>query len=182
MQRLEELKEVHPEERISLLKEYIQQLRAMLEQRRTPALEEELRAALEMEIETEDELRVLEEKVETPKVREAELEEKIEQERTLEQLTRQEASEDTIKAIAQRPMAELYNRIHYMQESWKDPTEDQRNEMYMLEKGIQEKARQTQQGDYKPDQKAWHQMTAAEEVIHGMKHGDTYQPHSHYKQ
>jgi hypothetical protein len=111
----------------------------------------------------------LEEKTEERKLSR---EEKLELEGLLATAPRR--SEDLFHKIAHRPVQELYSElrnIYDRERSTGVETENDRLRIYSIRRGLEEKKRDMEEGQYKPARQAKHLLTAAEQMAENMYQG-----------
>jgi hypothetical protein len=122
---------------------------------------------------TEREVALIE-KVEVPITKEVRIEELFKpEEGGLEARAREidlRLRED-IRETAQRPIEEIYSElknIYQQQQRTGVETEEQRAEVYVARKALEEKRQATQRGEYAPSEKAETLFTATEDLIRRM--------------
>ncbi len=179
-------KDLPPERRARELQKLIDDLRKEIGERQDDIKRAEHFLAL-----ADEEARLLEQ-VEVPEAKTAPrkkpekidaLEEKTEERKLtreekleLEQLlaTAPPRSEDLFHKIAHRPVQELYSElrnIYDRERSTGIETENDRLRIYSIRRGLEEKKKDMEEGQYKPARQAKHLLTAAEQMAENMYQG-----------
>ncbi len=183
-------KDLAPERRAQELQKLINNLKKEIEERQDDIRQAEHFLAL-----ADEEARVLEQ-VAVPEVKTAPkrkpekieaLEEKTEAKPEQKRLTRTEQqelekllatapprSDELFHRIAHRPVQELYGElrnIYDRERSTGVETARDREMVYAIRKGLEEKKKDMQEGEYKPARQAKHLLTAAEQMAENMYQG-----------
>jgi hypothetical protein len=181
-----EFKDLAPERRARELQKLIDVLKKEIEQKQKDIREAEHLLAL-----ADEEARVIEQ-VEVPEAKPARkraeseaLEEKAEEKKEriarlekleLEQLlkTAPPRSEELFHKIAHRPINELYSElrsIYDRERSTGVETMKDREMIYAIRRGLEEKKKDMAEGEYKADKQAKHLFTAAQQMAESMYQG-----------
>ncbi len=174
----DDIKRMAPERRVDALKELIDSLNHDIKQRQA-----EIQTAFHLLEVAEREIDVLEE-IQLPKKKES-LAEKIgekeeEKPEQLEDLLRTAPrTPEAIERVAHTPINELYSEIRniYNRQSETGIEQaDDRDRLYALQRGLEEKKKDVQEGHYTPAQNAQDLLSKAEEIVDTMykKPGDSY--------
>jgi hypothetical protein len=182
-----QFKDMTPEGRARELQKVIANLKAEIEDR-----QKDIRTAEHFLALAEEEARLLEQVQipsarELPKSEKREIEEKLvpeKEEKKEKRLTRQEQlelekllatapprSEELFHRIAHRPISELYGelrKIYDKERSTGIETQRDRDLIYAISRGIYEKKKDIEEGQYKPARKDKHLLTAAEQMAESM--------------
>lgn len=162
------IEKLSPDKRLQTLKKLIEELQQELRERQA-----QIETAIAMLKTTEKEVELIE-KVEVPKVKEVKIEELFkpaeggleEKARAMEFDLRRE-----IRETSQRPIEEIYRElktIYQQQQKTGVETEEQRIEVYINRKALEEKRQAIRKGEYSPTEKAEILFTATEELIKRM--------------
>lgn len=174
-----EIKQQVPEERLKVLEQVIEDLKKTIatKQKEIQQAEQDIKTAQELLIKADQEQRILEQ-VRTPETKKQEtIEEKTQtappkQEQKLENILSNPVTKpEQLQQIAQRPIAELYselNRINEKERQTGIETQQDREAIYAIRRGIYEKKKDVQEGSYKPTEKAMHLLSAAEQRADSM--------------
>jgi hypothetical protein len=183
-------KDLAPERRMRELQKLIDALKKEIGER-----EKDIRQAEHLLALADEEARVLEQ-VEVPEAKTAPkrkpaktevLEEKTEIKSEPKRLTREEQaelekllatapprSEDLFHKIAHRPINELYSElrnIYDRERSTGVETSQDREMIYAIRRGLEEKKKDMAEGEYKADRQAKHLFTAAQQMAESMYQG-----------
>jgi len=171
----EEFKKLVPQDRVRELQKLLDQLVADIKDK-----EGEIREAQHLLSLAKDESAVLEQVSVPEATKGPELEEitkEKEEERTpLEDILVKAAPKEAAHEVAHRPIQELYSElrsIYDRQSQTGIETAADRNVIYAIGRGLEEKKRDIEAGQYRPAEKAAHLMTAAEEMAENMYKGTT---------
>jgi hypothetical protein len=170
----EQIRKLPPEMRIKALRQVQDKIKKLIEAR-----QKEIVDAQSMLEEAEDELKVLEE-IQAPQQKPVRIEELFrakeepEEDASLERIAeRQAPKKEEIERLAREPIKDLAGRVNYIKNRIYDTgleTEEQRNEIYTLEKAFAEKRKDIEHGNYKPGEKEWGQMTESERSLAYLRH------------
>ncbi len=180
----EEFKNIAPERRTRELQKLINTLKKEIAEK-----QREIREAEHLFILADEEARLLEQMevpetaIETtPRQKESatieklagekkEKDEKALLERLVETIPRKE---ELFREVAQIPIQELYSElktVYQREKSTGVETAQDRNMIYAIAKGIEEKRKNVESGQYSPTQKSRHLLSAAEEIAQNMYRG-----------
>ncbi len=120
-----------------------------------------------------EKIEALEEKTEeAPKERRLSREEQVELEKLL--ATAPPRSEDLFHKMAHRPVTELYSELHKIYDRERQTgieSSRDREMVYAIARGLEEKKKDMEEGQYKPARQAKHLLTAAEQMAESMYQG-----------
>jgi len=180
-----QFKDLTPERRAQELQKLIDNLKKEIDDRQKDIKEAEQRLAA-----ADEEARRLEQ-IEVPEARqprkETSIEERTEekpkraQEAELEKLlaTAPRRSQEIAEQVARRPVQELYGelrKIYQREQQTGVETSQDRELVYAIRRGLEEKKKDVQEGQYNPGAKAKHLLSAAEQMAESMYNstGSTY--------
>lgn len=182
-----QFKDLTPERRARELQKVIENLKNEIEDRQKDLKDAEKRLA-----EAYEEARIIEHvsipETKQPKIKET-IEEKTEEKpkRTrdekaeLEKLlaTAPRRSQEVVEQVARRPVQELYGelrKIYQREQQTGLETSQDREMLYAIRRGLEEKKKDVQEGQYNPGAKAKHLLSAAEQMADSMYNsaGGTY--------
>lgn len=173
----DEIRKLVPEERVKTLRELINKLRDEVKKQEQNIQQAE--QLLQLAQEEQDARAIVRDETSIDTATESE-EEPVTLEQHAAQAPRQElervvrGNQPSYHQIAERPVHELYQELRsiYDREAATGVETDQdRERIYQLQRGLAEKRKDIEQGTYKPGDKAEHLMSAAEQMVKKMYHG-----------
>ncbi len=162
----EPFKRLPPETKVIELRKLITVLKKHIDEH-----QRDIRTAESLLNLAEDEQKVIEqetERAETRKVKGKETAEAKPAQEELEKIVGREDTKQRIEETARRPLSELYQELRSIYQSQQKTgieTQEQRDRVYELSRGLYEKRKDMEEGTYKSGEQQKHLLTSTEQLI-----------------